>query len=305
MGQSSLKQSRIDEIKYQREQINNLFPPHVRPLAAQAKMQLTWRPEEVLKPVLEQYVADGTPGHERLLAGDKLKIENNPLGKLLFGSLKGGIDTSRLSEDELKKWERIVEIANAKDMNGKYLNPTLREAYAKLNTGNRTFFIDNTDFGRNSPTVGKFTITKFNGENDFSEAVIELDFNKIKGIDRTTDADRVAEFKKFEELLGGGKMADYRLAEVFGHEGSHAQMAINNPAEGVRLQKLLNERDAMLAGPTYRDKKGRLLNPMPQALLDKMKEADLAIIPTETFAQEKEKTINEELQAYSRRGKSR
>jgi hypothetical protein len=309
MSQSSIKQSRIDEINNQREQINNLFPPHVRPLAAQAKMQLMWRPEEVLKPVLEQYVADGTPGHElldkRLLAGDKLKIENNPLGKLLLGSLKGGIDTSRLSEGELKEWERIVEIANAKDNNDKYLNPTLREVYDKLNTGNRTFVIDNTTFGRNSPTVGKFTITKFKGENDFSEAVIELDFNKIKGIDRTTDADRVAGFKKFEGLLGGGKKADLRLAEVFGHEGSHAQVAINNPAEGVRLQKLLNERDAMLAGPTYRDKKGRLLNPMPQALVDKMKEADQALIPTETFAQQKEKTINEELQAYSRRGKDR
>src|SRR5262245_16772682 len=225
----------------------------------------------------------GQVGLEQPLAGDKLKIENNPLGKFSPGALKEsvdtsrlsekqGIDPSRLSEDDLKTWKRMVEIANAKDVNGRYLNPTLHEVYAKLNNGNRTFFIYNTDFGRNSPTVGKFTITEFKGENDFSEAVIELDFKKIKGIDRPTDADRVAGFKKFEGLLGGGKMADLRLAEVFGHEGSHAQKAINNPAENVKLQKLLNERDEMLAGPTYRDKKGRLLNPMPQALKQKMEE---------------------------------
>jgi RHS repeat-associated protein len=214
---------------------------------------------------------------------------NNPL---LFIDPTGMIiDTSRLSEKELEKWKKIVELANAKDDKGNYLNPELQKQYARLQSDERTFFIENFSFGDKSGTIGEFTITKFKGENDFSEAVIKLDFGKIKDLEKPAAANLVEGFNKFEGLFGkSGEIL--RLAELFGHEASHAVYALDNTAEMVKLQKQMNERDTLLAALP---KKKRY--PLPPDLVQKMEAIDKALIPTERYAQQREQIINGELRA--------
>ena len=52
-------------------------------------------------------------------------VRNNPFAYVdPTGML---IDVSHLSKDDLKKWQRIVEIANQKDSKGNYVNPKLHE----------------------------------------------------------------------------------------------------------------------------------------------------------------------------------
>jgi len=100
-----------------------------------------------------------------------------------------------------------------------------------------------------------------------------------------TAADLVPGFNKFQGLLGA---PIYRLAETFGHEGAHGQFAIQNPAQAVRIQQLVNQQDAAIQGQHY---------PYPPDVMQKIKAADQALEPTERFAQQVEKIINGELQA--------
>ena len=147
-------------------------------------------------------------------------VRNNPLG---YTDPTGMIiDVSRLSEDDLKKWKRIDALANKKDDKGNYVNAKLHEVYQRLQVDTRTFFIENHSFGERSGVIGETNITKHNGKDDFTEAVIQIDFQRVKGIDSTTQANLVTGFDKFEGLLGQGEAGvDARRAEVFGHEGGH------------------------------------------------------------------------------------
>ena len=101
-------------------------------------------------------------------------------------------------------------------------------------------------------------------------------------------------FNKFEGLLGqGDKGVDARRAEVFGHEGGHALYDLDNPAEGVRTQMLLDQRDAAIAALPM---KNRYKN-LPGNVQNLMDAATKAVIPSERSAQQTEKIINGELRA--------
>ena len=222
-------------------------------------------------------------------------VRNNPLAYIDPTGMV--IDVGRLSEDDLKKWKRVEELANRKDDKGNYVNSKLHEVYERLQSDKRTFFIENHSFGDKSGTIGEMNITKHNGKDDFTEAVIQIDFKKAKNLATTTAADLVAGFNKFEGLLGqGNKGADARLAEVFGHEGGHGIYDLNNPAEGVKMQMLLTDRDAALKAMPKGTK-----YPYPPDVMQKMADADRALIPTERFAQQTEKIINGELRATLKR----
>lgn len=199
------------------------------------------------------------------------------------------IDLSQLSEEDKKKWAQIQALANQKDANGNFVNAKLHEAYARLDTDSRTFVIVNENLGPG--TAGQFTITKFNGPNDFSEAKVALNFKTIKGINSTTRGDFDPSFMKYEGLLGKNGFIP-RLAETFGHEAFHGIFALDNLQQGTQIQRLLNERDATLQALPA---KGRY--PLPPDVLQKMQAADKALIPTERFAQQAEKIINGELKA--------
>jgi hypothetical protein len=218
-------------------------------------------------------------------------VRNNPLAYIDPTGMI--IDVSRLSEDDLKKWKRIEQLANRKDDKGNYVNPKLRGIYERLQSDKRTFFIENHSFGDKSATIGETNITKHNGKDDFTEAVIQIDFKKAKNLEHAVAADLVPGLNKFEGLLEqGGKGVDARRAEVFGHEGSHGIWDLDNPADAVKLQMQLADRDAALAALPI---KGRY--PLPPDVMQKFADTDKALVPTERFAQQAEKIVNGELRA--------
>jgi RHS repeat-associated protein len=200
------------------------------------------------------------------------------------------IDTSDLSDKDKKLWQQVADSANKQDENGNYVNSALHSAYAALDSDSRVFKIEDNP-GLGAGTAGQFTITKFNGENDFSEARIDLNFKTIKGINSTTPGDFDSSFQKYSGLLGGNGFIP-RLAETFGHEANHGIFALQDLTQGTAIQQIINQRDAaMQALPA----KGRY--PLPPDVLQKMQAADKALVPTERFAQQAEKIINGELKA--------
>jgi hypothetical protein len=209
-----------------------------------------------------------------------------------------GMIIDDLSDRDKMLWQKVVDLANTRDADGNYVNPALQATYAALETGFRVFKIeDNPNLGPG--TAGEFTITKFNGPNDFSEARIDLNFKTIKGINSTTTGDYDPSFQKYSGLLGSNGFIP-RLAETFGHEANHGIFAQRDPAQGTAIQKILNKRDAAMRVLPV---KGRY--PLPPDVLQKMQAADEALAPTERFAQEAERIINEELKASQVRSRHR
>jgi RHS repeat-associated protein len=213
---------------------------------------------------------------------------NNPLKYVDPTGMIISIDG--LSDKDKPLWQKVVDLANKQDANGNYVNLGLHSAYAALDSDSRVFKIeDNPSLG--AGTAGLFTITKFNGENDFSEARIDLNFKTIKGINSTTTGDFDPTFQKYSGLLGGNGFIP-RLAETFGHEANHGIFAQQDPAQGTAIQRLLLNRDAAMQALSA---KGRY--PLPPDVLQKMQAAEKALVPTERFAQQAEKIINGELKA--------
>jgi len=183
-----------------------------------------------------------------------------------------------------KDWQKVQDIANQQDKNGNYVHPELHNELSTLQNDSRTFVVENSKL--DAGTAGQFTITNFTADGkDFTRATLQLDFKQIKGISGVTGADLVPGFNKYQGLLGS---PIYGLAETFGHEGAHGLFSIQNPAQAVGIQQLLNQRDAAMQGQHY---------PYPPDVMQKMQAADQALIPTERFAQQAEKIINGELQA--------
>jgi hypothetical protein len=181
-------------------------------------------------------------------------------------------------------WQKVQDIANQRGKNGNYLHPELHNELTTLQNDSRTFVIENSKL--DAGTAGQFTITNFSADGkDFTKATLQLDFKQIKGISGVTGADLVPGFNKYQGLLDS---PIYRLAETFGHEGAHGLFSIQNPAQAIGIQQLLNQRDAAMQGQHY---------PYPPDVMQKMQAADQALIPTERFAQQVEKIINGELQA--------
>ena len=200
------------------------------------------------------------------------------------------IDIDDLCVKDKILWLKVVALANMQDEYGNYVNPVLHATYAALSSGFRVFKIEN-DSNLGPGTAGRFTITKFNGPGDFSEARIDLNFRTIKQINSTTAGDYDPSFRKYSGLLGGNGFI-LRLAETFGHEATHGIFGQQDPAQGTAIQKILNDRDAAMRALPL---KGRY--PLSADVLRKLRAAAEAVEPTERFAQAAEKIINEELQA--------
>jgi len=162
--------------------------------------------------------------------------------------------------------------------------PELQKVLSALQGDSRTFVLENSAL---SPgTAGQFTITNFTADGkDFTRATLQLDLKQIGGISGVTGADLVPGLNKYQGLLDAPMD---RVAETFGHEGAHGLFSIENPAEAVGIQQLLNERDAAMQGQHY---------PYPPDVMQKVDAAEKGLIPTEKFAQQEEKIINGELQA--------
>jgi hypothetical protein len=208
------------------------------------------------------------------------------------------IDTDDLSARDKMLWLKVVNLANAQDDDGNYANPVLHATYAELAGGFRVFKIENNP-NLGPGTAGQFTITKFNGPNDFSEARIDLNFRTIKQISSTTPGNYDPSFQKYSGLLRPNCFL-LRLAETFGHEANHGVFDQRDPVQGTAIQKILNDRDATMRALPL---KGRY--PLAPDVLRKVRAADEALEPTERFAQAAERIINEELQASQVRASHR
>lgn len=160
-------------------------------------------------------------------------VRNNPLAFIDPTGMK--IDTRRLNEKDLGRWNKIKELANATDKNGNLLHPELNKTLTKLESDERTFYIQGGKLG--GSRGGLFEVETFNGDNDFSAARITLDFDNIKSAEVAPAND--GDFKQVEGL----ETNEERFAEFFGHEGTHALDAINDPANAVRVQRLINEEE--------------------------------------------------------------
>jgi hypothetical protein len=208
------------------------------------------------------------------------------------------IDIDDLRDKDKILWLKVVDLANTQDDDGNYVNPVLHVTYAALASGSRVFKIENNPI-LGPGTAGQFTITKFNGSNDFFEARIDLNFRTIKQINSTTAGDYDPSFQKYSGLLGRNGFI-LRLAETFGHEANHGIFGQRNPAQGTTIQKLLDDRDAAIRALPV---KGRY--PLSPDVLRKVRAADEALEPSERFAQAAERVINEELQASKARSSQR
>jgi len=212
-------------------------------------------------------------------------VNNNPLCHVDPTGMV--IDTSQLSKKDLVKWNKVVELANKKDNEGKLVNSKLNELYNKLQNDPRIFSVVNGNKDLNdkltSQQAGTFTITEFDGANDFSKAKISLNFYSLRHLNNTTQGDFDSSFQKY-----GGLLRDYIrcLAETFGHEAAHAEYAIDNPSYAVSLQRMINDRDESMRSSGY---------PIPPDIIQKSQAIDREMIPTERHAQEAEKIINMEL----------
>jgi len=98
------------------------------------------------------------------------------------------VDYSDLSDADKKRWQQMEAVIYQQDEQGNYVHPELVASYDALISDTRVYKIeDNPNLG--SGTGGLFTITKFDGPNNFSEARIDLNFKLIKGINTTTTGD--------------------------------------------------------------------------------------------------------------------
>jgi len=204
-------------------------------------------------------------------------VRNNPLR--LVDPTGMLLDDSQLSDKDKKKWQKIQDLANKKDKEGNYVNKKLHDVFDRLQSDKRTFVLENSKLG--AGTAGKFTITEMSG-NDFTKATLQLDFKQISSISSTTPADQVPGFNKYEGIVGNKTL---ELAETFGHEGAHGVFALDNTAEEVGLQGLLNQQDAALKSGNF---------PLPPDVMQKINDG---LAKTEKYAQQTEKIINGELQA--------
>ena len=82
------------------------------------------------------------------------------------------------------------------------------------------------------------------------------------------------------------------------HSGGHGVYTLNNTADMVQYQKLLNSNEAER---NARPVKGRY--PLPPELTQKIADAERRLIPSERYAQQVEKIINGELRASSQKKK--
>jgi RHS repeat-associated protein len=251
---------------------------------------------------------------EKLVDPQQLNLyqytRNNPL---VFVDPSGMtiVVSNDLTPEQRAQWDETVRLANLQDEQGNYVNPELHATYQRLQNDSRVFTIEAGDLG--AGTAGRFEITAFSADGkDFTAATITLNFDVINKKDSPQDVNYDKSFKSFAGLLGKDKAAA-RVAEVFSHEGAHAEYAINNPAEAVKFQLLVNDVENMIARRrqfehdkrAIKNKKQKKAFQPPPDLVEA--EASFARLyeATERYAQTRAKAVNAELRQSTKKKKKK
>jgi hypothetical protein len=189
--------------------------------------------------------------------------------------------SSSLSKKDAATCQSIIDIANRKDKNGNYLNPKLHDVYQRLNDDKRTFIISNAKLPGDEGAV--FNLRQINtSRTDFASGTIQIDFAKIRNAS-ATPASLVLGFTKYAGIAGDFGL---KMAETFGHEGAHGVYALDNPFQAVAAQTLMNDSAELL--------QMRAGSSNPEFLRE---QAAIGVFlnATETYAQQTEQIINQEL----------
>jgi RHS repeat-associated protein len=189
--------------------------------------------------------------------------------------------SSSLNKKDAATCQSIIDTANQKDKNGNYVNPKLHEVYQRLNDDKRTFIISNAKLPGSEGAV--FNVRQINtSRTDFASGTIQIDFAKIRNAS-ATPASMVPGFTKYAGIAGDFSL---KMAETFGHEGAHGVYALDNPLQAVAAQTLMNDSAQLLqmrAGSSNPD------------FLREQTAIGAFLNATETYAQQTEQIINQEL----------
>jgi RHS repeat-associated protein len=151
------------------------------------------------------------------------------------------IDTRYLNDKDLEQWEKMKELAYQKDSKGNWVNPNLQAAYDLLDSDDRTFVI--MDSKLESGEVGKYDTIEMS-DTDYAGGTIQIDFQRVNSLSKTSPASMIPGFNQFEGILNN-KTA--KLAEVFGHEAGHAIFGLSNRTEEIISQKAVDAYDNFMA----------------------------------------------------------
>jgi hypothetical protein len=115
---------------------------------------------------------------------------------------------------------------------------------------------------------------------DFTAGTIKMDFNQIRGLSAPSPADKVSGFSMYAGITGNKTL---KILENFGHEGAHGVWALGNTSLAVTEQNLANSLGLMGPGDPNRVPAFNVMR-----FIDNF---------TETYAQQQEQIVNEELNA--------
>jgi hypothetical protein len=149
----------------------------------------------------------------------------------------GGLRTDRLSPNELRAWNKIVEIVMAEDGRGQPLHPTLRQLWDAVDTSSHVVHVEFRDRkGPRSYLAGRFAVTKVDPEGKSHEGILILNLRAIDKVSTGPGATRPGGFIPFKGL---GK--NERYAELLGHELAHAAWHFAAPERARLAQRFQGE----------------------------------------------------------------
>jgi hypothetical protein len=153
-----------------------------------------------------------------------------------------GLITSRLSIEELERWEEIERIVFAEDANRRPLHPTLRNLWKWVETSGHAVFVEIARSTRaSSCTAGSFALERFDPKGEKHIAAIRLN---LSSIDRAYVGPSAARDNGFIPFQGLSKKERY--VEVLGHELAHAVDILKDLERARKVEEMVEKTNEIL-----------------------------------------------------------
>ena len=203
---------------------------------------------------------------------------------------RGGFNTSRLSNEDLKKWKIIEKIAIQKGPNDQILFPTLNGLWQWAAHTEHTIVIEiisSSDYQSNS--AGSISIESFDHACFSHTITLKLFPGNIDNALISPRAARKNGFIAFQFL----KKKEERYAEVLGHELSHAKFILKNNLRTRMVNELIEVTNESILVNAHENSTG---NSSP-FLRDRISQRDTLLKELEAEAEANEEIIWNELVA--------